>query len=112
MLPVGEHAELIGDLAGVLVDGGQVDLCVELDLGRLLGVVLAAGDVQGIDAVVEVGVGRADDHAVPVGERLIGAVDEAVTDTLVRLLSVLGFLKLLVEPERSGHGHFNNKLRA
>ena len=30
-------------------------------------------------------------------------IDETVTNALIRLLSMLGFLQLFVEPERSGH---------
>ena len=68
MVPVLEQAEVVGDLAGALVDGGDVDFRGELDLGSLLGVVLAACDDEHVDAHVEVGVGWADDGAVPVGE--------------------------------------------
>ena len=70
-VPVGEEREALCDGAGALVHGRNVALRVELDSGRTRGVVLAAADRQHVDAVVEVGVGRADDGAVPVRESLV-----------------------------------------
>jgi len=73
-VPVGEHVELaLLDHSIRLVDAGQVQLRVELDLGRGGGVGLVAGDGHHVDAVIESGVGGADNGSVPVGERLIVA---------------------------------------
>ena len=68
MGPVLEQAEVVGDLASALIDGGEVDFRGKLDLRSLRWVVLAACDNEHEDAHVEVGVGWADDGAVPVGE--------------------------------------------
>ena len=70
-LPVGEESELSLDDAGALVHGRNVALRVELDLGRLCGVVVAAHDRQHVDSVVKVSVGWANDGAVPVRESLV-----------------------------------------
>jgi len=73
-VPVGEHMELVLLYhAVVLVHAGNVNLRCELDLGRSSWVVLATGDIEHINAVVEVGVGGTDDRAIPVRERFVVA---------------------------------------
>ena len=68
-LPVCEHGELVHlDLSVALVHAGQVDFGCEGHLGWLHWVIGAASDCQEVDAVVEVGVGRPNDRAIPLSE--------------------------------------------
>ena len=52
-VPVGEYRELVGvDLAVDLTDKGEVYARDELNCGGLVGVVLAASDLEAVDAVL------------------------------------------------------------
>ncbi len=52
-VPVCEYGELAGvDFAIYLADEGEVDAGDELDTGRVVGIVLATGDLQAVDAVL------------------------------------------------------------
>lgn len=58
-LPLGQTGELLGvDNAVPRVDTGQVDLADELDLGWLIGVVLAAVHLEAVNAVFVDGLQR------------------------------------------------------
>ena len=103
-VPAGKHMELVFlNKTVLLVDAGQVDLRSELNLGWVGWVVLSAGYVQHVNAVVEVRVGRTNNRSVPVCERFVVTLVKTVADALVTKLGVLGLLKLLVEPEGAGH---------
>ncbi len=103
-----------------LVHARQVHLRVEVDLRGLGGVVGAALDGQEEDAVVELGVSRAHNSTIPVGEGgvitytyqlvyvqesilFILTIGETIRHALVAKLSLLSLFKLLVEAEGSGH---------
>lgn len=60
-VPVCEDGELAGvDFAIYLADEGQIDARDELDRRRLVGIVLATGDLEAVDAVLVHGLTSAD----------------------------------------------------
>ena len=70
--PITEERELVGLNSPIgLVHKGEVHLRNEIHLRGSLGVVRSALDVQEVDSVVEVGVGRAYDGSIPVSEALV-----------------------------------------
>ena len=72
MLPLSEHWELAGfDVSIALVDTWQVNFACEPYLRLYLGVLWSAFNLEEVNSVVEVGVGRPDDCTVPFGECLV-----------------------------------------
>lgn len=77
--PVGQGYEAVWEHAAVrLVHARKIDFRDELHHGRLVRVVLAAGDSQGVDSVFVVRVGRAKDGGVPVRHGDVIGVSEPV----------------------------------
>lgn len=101
--PLLENGEAGFDVAVGLVDGGDVDLRVELDHRRRGRIVLAALDRQEVNSIVEVGAGRPDDRTVPLREGLVVTLIEAVGHTGVLEVALLCLFKFLVQLKRTWH---------
>ena len=99
VLEKGEFSRL--NFTVVLVNAGKIDLWGKAHNGRSHRVVGSALNVEEKDLVVEVGVSRADNSAIPLGERLIISLVKTVGHWLVRKLGVLRSFKLFVEAESS-----------
>lgn len=98
-----ENAEAGFNVAVGLVDGGDVDLRVKLDLRRSGRIVLAALDRQEVNSIVEVRAGRPDDRTVPLGERLVVTLVEAVGHAGVLEVALLCLFKFLVQLKSTRH---------
>ena len=70
-VPVFEHVEGLFNLTIRLVNTWQVDFGLELEIWGSHWVVIATGDDDHVDPVVEVGVWWTNDGTIPVCERLI-----------------------------------------
>lgn len=90
------------DGARVLRDAVEVDFCDEFEQGRLARVRRAARERERVDAVLEYGVYRAQDGAVPVREGDVVRVLQAVRDAAVAD-AVLAAVEFLQEAEVAGN---------